>query len=55
MTIYWKYGNEYGNMGNLPKLGLKNDKMLGPTVDSSGLQGPPGSSLHWSIAWVKIL
>ena len=22
------------------------DKMLGPAVDPSGLQGPPGSSLH---------
>ena len=31
------------------------DKMLGPTVDPSGLQGPPGSSFHWSVTRVKIL
>ena len=29
------------------------DKTVGPTVDPSGLQDPPGSSLHQSIAWVK--
>ena len=40
-------------MGNLPKLVYVNDKMLGPTVDPSGLQGPPGSSLHWSITQIK--
>ena len=32
-----------------------NDKMPGPTVDPSGLQGPPGSSLHWFIAWMEFL
>ena len=26
---------------------------LDPTVDPSGLQGPPGSSLDQSVAWVK--
>ena len=31
------------------------DKMLVPTVDPSGLQGPPGSSLCHSIAQIKIL
>ena len=29
------------------------DKTLDPTVDLSGLPGPPGSSLHWSITQVK--
>ena len=32
-----------------------NDKMLGPTIDPSGLQCPPGSSLCWSITWIKVL
>ena len=32
-----------------------NDKMLGPNVDPSGLQGPPGSSLHWSITHIVFL
>ena len=34
-----------------------NDKMLllGPTVNPSGLQGPPGSSLHLSFAWINVL
>ena len=32
-----------------------NDKMLGLTVDPSGLQGPPGSSLHWSVTWIVSL
>ena len=36
-------------MGNLPKLVNMFDKTLGPTVDHSGLKGPPGSSLHQSI------
>ena len=27
--------------------------MLGPTIDPSGLQDPPGSSLHQSVTWVK--
>ena len=31
------------------------DKTLVPTVDPSGLQGPPGSCLHWSIALIKVL
>ena len=31
------------------------DKTLGPTVGPSGLQGPSGSSLHWSVTQVKIL
>ena len=31
------------------------DKMLGPTVDPSGLQGPPGSSLHQSVVQIKVL
>ena len=29
------------------------DEILGPTVDQSGLQAPPGRSLCWSIAQVK--
>ena len=32
-----------------------NDQMLGPTVDPSGLHGPPGSSLCWSITQIKVL
>ena len=31
------------------------DKTLGPTVDPSGLQGPPGSSLCQSVIWVNPL
>ena len=31
------------------------DKTLAATVDPSELQGSPGSSLLWSIAWVKVL
>ena len=31
------------------------DKMLGPTADPSGLQGPPGSCLQQSVTWIKIL
>ena len=31
------------------------DKTLGATVDPSELQGPPGSSLLWSITQVKVL
>ena len=31
------------------------DKTLDPTVEPSGLQGPPGSSLHQSIAQIKVL
>ena len=29
------------------------DKTLGPTVDHSGLQAPPGNSLCWSVAQLK--
>ena len=29
--------------------------MLVTTVEPSELQGPPGSSLLWSIAWAKLL
>ena len=32
-----------------------NDKTLSPTVDPSGLQGPPGSSLCWSVTQIKVL
>ena len=32
-----------------------NDKTLGPTLDSSRLQGPVGSSLLWSVAQIKVL
>ena len=32
-----------------------NDKTQFPTVDPSRLQGPPGSSLHWSITQIKVL
>ena len=31
------------------------DKTLVATVEPSGLQGPPGSSILWSIAWAKVL
>ena len=54
MGIYQKYGDGYGSMGKLPKL-FFNVKDLGPTVDSSGLQGPPGSSLLLSVAQLKVL
>ena len=42
-------------MGNLHKLVYMFDKPLGPTVDPSGLQGPPGSCLCQPIAQVNIL
>ena len=29
--------------------------MVGPTIDPSVLQGLPGSSLHWSVAWIEAL
>ena len=32
-----------------------NDKMLGPTVDPSALQGPESISLHWSITQIVFL
>ena len=32
-----------------------NDKMLGPAVDLSGQQAPPGSSLCQSIGWINVL
>ena len=31
------------------------DKTLVATLDPSELQGPPGSSLLWSVTWVKVL
>ena len=31
------------------------DKMQSPTVDPSGLQDLPGSSICQSITWVKVL
>ena len=37
-----------GNAGNLPRYG--GDKTLVATVEPSELQGPPGSSLLWSVA-----
>ena len=55
MGIYWKYENGYGNMGNLPKQDLHEYNMLVPTVNPSGLQSPLGSSLCWSVAWIKVL
>ena len=36
----------------LDKFYLK-DKTLGPTICLLELQGPPGSSLLWSITWIK--
>ena len=30
-------------------------KTLVPTVDPSGLQGSQGSSLLWSVTWMKVL
>ena len=53
MGINQNYGNGNSHMGKLPKLGLCDDKTLGPTVDPSALQGPPGSNLHQSIAQEK--
>ena len=32
-----------------------NDMILGLTVDPSGLLGPPGSSLLWSVTWIVFL
>ena len=29
--------------------------MLVATVEPSELQGPPGSSLLWSVTWAKVL
>ena len=29
--------------------------MLVTTVGPSELQGPPGSSLQWSVTWIKVL
>ena len=45
--IYQEYGDWYGNAGMLAKLTSVNQKdmTVGSTVDPSGLQGPPGSSL----------
>ena len=43
-----------GNEGNLPKL-IFCIKTLVTTVEPSELQGPPGSSLQWSVAWAKVL
>ena len=34
---------------------LCEDKTLVATVEPSELQGPPGSSLPWSVTWVKVL
>ena len=31
------------------------DKTLVATVDACELQGPPGSSLLWSVTWMKVL
>ena len=31
------------------------DKNLVATVEPSELQGPPGSSLLWSVTWAKVL
>ena len=33
----------------------RGDKMLVATVEPSELQGPPGSSLLWSVACAKVL
>ena len=35
--------------------GNAGDKMLVATVEPSELQGPPGSSLLWSVACAKVL
>ena len=44
----------YGKTGNLP-INLKHgDKTLVATVEPSELQGPPGSSLLWSITHAKV-
>ena len=50
MGINQNYGNGNGNMGTLPKLVYMFYQTLGPTVDPSGLQGPPGCILFWSVA-----
>ena len=31
------------------------NETFGPTVDPSGKQGPPGSSLLWSVTQIRIL
>ena len=45
----------YGNVGKLPRLVLPEDKTFCATVDPSELHGPPGSSLLWSVTWIKVL
>ena len=55
MGIYQEIRNWYGNAGNLPRLILHEDKTLVTTVEPSELLGPPGSSLLWSVTWIKIL
>ena len=54
MEIYQKYGDGDGSMGKLPKL-VFIVKDLGHTVDPSGLQGPPGSSLLLSVTQLQVL
>ena len=41
--------------GKLPRLFLDEDKTLVAIVDPSGLLGPPGSSLLWSITQIIVL
>ena len=45
-TVMWEVYQSYV---------YKNDKTVGTTVDHTGLQDPPGSSLHWSIAQIVVL
>ena len=55
MGIYWEYRNWYGNVVNLPRLFLHEEKTLVATVGPSELLGPPGSSLLLSVTWIKVL
>ena len=46
---------DYRKTGNLPINLSHGDKTLVATVEPSELQGPPGSSLLWSVSRAKVL
>ena len=46
---------DYGKTGNLLINLYCGDKTLVATVEPSELQGPPGSSLLWSVTRAKVL
>ena len=54
--------NYVDRYGKLPEdwegdghVGKCEDKTLVATVEPSEVQGPPGSSLLWSVAWAEVL